>query len=107
MSKNKQAYVEEALGNIREDREKAKKLLDDCAEQIGKVSDGHQSLGMVASKYLESLHKSNEQLIKVAQIKDGTEEEYGHLDPEELDDLFEKLEDESRVALEEEKKGGN
>ena len=58
------SYVDEAVKNIREDRAIASKLLVDLVQTIGNQSD-HQSSGLVAAKYIETLQRSNEQLTKL------------------------------------------
>ena len=59
-----EGYVTEAIGNIRSDRAIASKLLVDLVKQMHQQSD-HATLGTTAAKYLETLHRSNEQLVKI------------------------------------------
>ena len=67
MSKKLEGYINEATKNIREDRALASKLLTDLITSIGGQSD-HQSVGIIAAKYLETLQRSNEQLVKITSI---------------------------------------
>ena len=57
-------YIDEAISNIRQDRAMASKLLIDLVQFLIKLND-HETLGLTASKYLETLQRSNEQLAKI------------------------------------------
>lgn len=59
-----ESYVTEAIGNIRSDRALASKLLIDLVQFMHQQSD-HAALGSTAAKYLETLQRSNEQLVKI------------------------------------------
>ena len=58
------SYLAEAIDNIREDRTKVKDLLDDLNQFIGSGDVTHREVGLTAAKYLETLQRSNEQLVK-------------------------------------------
>jgi hypothetical protein len=62
--KDFESYIDEAISNIRQDRAMAAKLLTDLVQFMNKQND-HESLGLTASKYLETLQRSNEQLAKI------------------------------------------
>ena len=66
--KNLDHYLEEAISNIREDREITRDLLDDVIRLIGKDEEHHRQVGTVAAKYVETLQRSNEQLVKISTI---------------------------------------
>jgi len=98
---NLSKLLDEAIDNIRKDRERAAALLEDVAEFIGQQQDRHETVGKVASKYLETLQRSNEQLVKIAAImKTKKDNEFGDLDKDEKDSLYEELEDEPIDAKE-------
>ncbi len=59
------SYIKEAIGNIRNDREVTKELLDDVFKYLSKNESHHREVGPVAAKYVETLQRSNEQLVKV------------------------------------------
>jgi len=59
-----ESYIDEAINNIRQDRAMASKLLTDLVQFMSKQTD-HETLGLTASKYLETLQRSNEQLAKL------------------------------------------
>lgn len=86
--------LDEAIGNIREDRKKALSLLEDLAEFIGQSQDRHKDVGQTAAKYLETLQRSNEQLVKIsALIQKAKDEEYGDIEKSETDALYGEFED--------------
>jgi hypothetical protein len=88
-------YLEEAVLNIREDRKRALSLLNDIADFIGQNQERHKDVGQTAAKYLETLQRSNEQLVKIsALLEKNNKDEYGDLDKEEANSIYEELENE-------------
>ena len=59
-------YLREAIDNIREDRDVTKELLDDVIQFLAKGESTHRDVGLTAAKYVETLQRSNEQLVKVS-----------------------------------------
>ena len=59
-------YLEEAIDNIREDRDVTKELLDDIIQFLAKGESTHRDVGLTAAKYVETLQRSNEQLVKIS-----------------------------------------
>lgn len=58
--------IEESINNIREDRAVANKLLIDLLIYMTKTGDeAHSTVGEMATSYLETLQRSNEQLVKI------------------------------------------
>jgi hypothetical protein len=94
MSENKiQKYLEEAIDNIREDRKKADSLLKDIAQYIGQSQERHREVGLTAAKYLETLQRSNEQLVKITDIlKKSIKSDYGDLDDKEKSSIYDEIE---------------
>tara|TARA_R110000824_G_scaffold117207_2_gene269059 strand:- start:876 stop:1190 length:315 start_codon:yes stop_codon:yes gene_type:complete len=90
--KNVQEYIEETVKNIRDDRSVTSNLLTDLLIEMKKTSDvdNHKQLGLIASKYVETLQRSNEQLVKIAALvqKQTSEEEDVSLSSEDKDELF-------------------
>jgi hypothetical protein len=68
MAKKVDSYINEAIDNIREDRKVTRELLDDAINWLAKDEARHQSVGIVLSKYVETLQRSNEQLVKVINL---------------------------------------
>lgn len=94
MSDNKiKKYLEEAIDNIREDRKKADSLLKDIAAYIGQSQERHREVGLTAAKYLETLQRSNEQLVKITDIlKKSIKSDYGDLDDKEKNSIYDEIE---------------
>ena len=61
--------VDEALDNIRNDRKLAREFLNELANQIAIDPDNNRSLSPVAAKHVETMQRSNEQLVKLINIK--------------------------------------
>ena len=80
-------YIEEAIKNIRDDRELTRELLDDAIKWLSKDESRHQQVGMIMSKYVETLQRSNEQLVKVVNMMSKTDKSTG-LSDEDKEDLF-------------------
>ena len=86
-------YIEESIKNIRDDRSVTSTLLTDLLLEMKKTSDleNHRQLGLIASKYVETLQRSNEQLVKLTSIINKNKSEpatLGDSDKEELLDLI-------------------
>tara|TARA_Y100000592_G_scaffold781_1_gene1289 strand:+ start:32471 stop:32770 length:300 start_codon:yes stop_codon:yes gene_type:complete len=83
--------VEEALGNIRNDRKVAREFLNEVANQIAKEPEQNKYLSPVAAKHIETLQRSNEQLVKIISLKQkeqNTSVELSEQDKQELFDLI-------------------
>ena len=57
--------IDEALGNIRNDRKVAREFLNEVANEIAKDPEQNKYLSPVAAKHIETLQRSNEQLVKI------------------------------------------
>ena len=57
------------------------------------TDDRHREVGLVAAKYLETLQRSNEQLVKIAALvqKKTSNEQDTSISEEERDELFEMI----------------
>ena len=89
--KDLDSYIEEAIKNIRSDRAITTTLLMELIEYIKKDEDRKESVGTIAAKYVETLQRSNEQLVKVStliQKKTSGSEQLSSEDKEELFDLI-------------------
>jgi|TARA_R110002074_G_scaffold333961_2_gene504196 hypothetical protein len=67
---NFETFLDEAIKNIRADRAVTGTLLADLMIEIKKAptDDPHRDLGLIAAKYVETLQRSNEQLVKISAI---------------------------------------
>jgi len=83
--------LEEALENVRKDRTATKDLLSALKTEISSSLTNHSKSGIVAAKYVETLQRSNEQLIKIIAIikKEQTKQEDTSLSTSEKDSIFE------------------
>ena len=61
-------FIEEAIDNVRKDRAMASALLIELVKILKQDETKHQHSGPVAAKYLETLQRSNEQLVKLASL---------------------------------------
>tara|TARA_R110002074_G_scaffold195928_1_gene362542 strand:+ start:1379 stop:1663 length:285 start_codon:yes stop_codon:yes gene_type:complete len=88
--KNLDTYLQEVIDNIRSDREVTKELLDDVFKYLSKNESHHREVGPVAAKYVETLQRSNEQLVKVSSLlqKRETQSQDFALDKEHIFDLI-------------------
>ena len=83
-------YIEESIKNIRNDRAITSTLLTDLLLEMKKTSDleNHKQLGMIASKYVETLQRSNEQLVKITAILNKRQDNSLELNDEDKEQLF-------------------
>jgi hypothetical protein len=89
MSKdNLESLVSEALVNIRSDRKVAREFLNEIANIISSDADQNKYLSPVAAKHIETLQRSNEQLVKIISIQKKDKESSNKLSEEDKDSLF-------------------
>ena len=92
--KNLDHYLESAIQNIQDDREVTKELLDDVMRFISKNEDRHTQVGSVAAKYVETLQRSNEQLVKISNLIYKQQSDDTGLSDEDRADIFDMLQQE-------------
>ena len=88
-------FVEEAIDNVRKDRAMASTLLIELMKILKQDETKHQYSGPVAAKYLETLQRSNEQLVKLANLLSKKENAATGLSPFEKSDIYEMIKEES------------
>tara|TARA_R100000657_G_C4674798_1_gene120204 strand:- start:495 stop:791 length:297 start_codon:yes stop_codon:yes gene_type:complete len=84
-------YIHEAIKNIRDDRDVTSTLLTQVFAEITNGQETHKDLGLIAAKYVETLQRSNEQLVKLTSImakKANTSVELSEDDKRELFDVI-------------------
>jgi hypothetical protein len=89
-------YLGEAISNIREDRKTTKKLLEDLVNHMANDDNKHREVGAIAAKYVETLQRSNEQLVKIVSLlqkKANTKEGLSNEDKDELFDIIKEVKD--------------
>jgi hypothetical protein len=80
--------IEEALENIRKDRKSAQEFLNEIATQIANDSENNRSLSPVAAKHVETMQRSNEQLVKIIALQKKTQETTVELSEEDKAQIF-------------------
>ena len=96
MKKELDEFVEKSAKNINEDRAAIKALLTNLMKYLMVSEDRHKEVGMVAAKYVETLQRSNEQLVKLAAIlqkQESGSDSISDVEKDELFDLIQKEED--------------
>ena len=91
MSKKLENFIQFATSNITDDRATTKSLLMTLMRYMSVSEDRHKEVGLIAAKYLETLQRSNEQLVKLANLiqKDTTDNaDLTESDRQELFDLI-------------------
>ncbi len=96
MKKDLDSLLEQALNNINEDRQETEFLLGSLKEYMQVSPERHADSGPVAAKYVETLQRSNEQLVKLATLVFKKESQKGFeslsdKDKEELFDLIKEV----------------
>ena len=91
--KDLESYIDEAIKNIRSDRAITTTLLMELMEYMKKDDDKKESVGTIAAKYVETLQRSNEQLVKVSTIIHKRDSASGNLglSDKDKDDLFDMI----------------
>lgn len=96
MSKNNlDDLLDEALTNIRNDRDLAKEFLNEISNVIAADAEQNKYLSPVAAKHIETMQRSNEQLVKIIGIKQKTTVESMELSEEDKDNLFDLIQGEA------------
>jgi len=66
--KNLDALIDQALENIKNDRQETEGLLLELKEYMSVSRERYADSGPVAAKFVETLQRSNEQLVKLATL---------------------------------------
>ena len=90
-------YLAEAIDNIREDRETTKRLLQDAMGYLGQNEERHKEVGLIAAKYVETLQRSNEQLVKISALMKKGSKDSSHLSERDKDAIFDMIQDSSEI----------
>jgi hypothetical protein len=91
LKKDFDSLTDEAIENIRKDRDQTQQLLKDLIKYMAGDDHRHKEIGFTAAKYVETLQRSNEQLVKIAGLKQKTEKVDTGLTEEERQEIFESL----------------
>ncbi len=85
------SFISEVTENIKNDRAMALTLLTDIMQSMNSGHD-HKDLGQVASKYLETLQRSNEQLVKIAGLVHKKTSQNNNLTTFDKDEIYNLIE---------------
>ncbi len=84
----KKLLWKDAYQNALEDRESANILVTDLLMQIQGNLTNHSTYGTIMSKYLERMAKSNDQILKLAELVAKEQEDQNAISP---DDIFNEI----------------
>jgi len=87
-NKNLEGFIDQATENITEDRAATKTLLMNLMQYMQTGNDRHREFGIIAAKYLETLQRSNEQLVKLASLIQKKERGNDAISEQDKQDLF-------------------
>ena len=97
MKKDLESLIEQALDNIKNDRQTTEDLLLQLQEYMAVPGnqDRYSDSGPIAAKYVETLQRSNEQLVKLATLVHKKETSIGQEGLSDLDkeNLFKMIKD--------------
>ena len=93
-SHNLENLIKEALDNIRSDRKLAREFLNEVANQIVREPEQNKYLSPVAAKHVETLQRSNEQLVKIIGLRQKGQTQNKGLSEEDKNSLFDMIQGE-------------
>ena len=73
MNMKSKKHIEKAIKNIEDDREITRELLDDAIKWLAVDDARHKDIGFTLAKYVETLQRSNEQLVKLCALMSKNE----------------------------------
>jgi len=86
--------IGEALSNIRDDRKLAREFLNEIANQIAADADNNRGLSPVAAKHIETMQRSNEQLVKIIGLKSKKKDQNFELSESDKNEIYDILQKE-------------
>jgi len=89
--KDVEKYILESIENIKQDRDVTKSLLKDVMMYLSGDETRHEKVGQVAAKYVETLQRSNEQLVKVVALMQKRVDKSSEFTDEDKAEIFELL----------------
>ncbi len=95
-NKNLESFIDKVTENITEDRAATKTLLLSLMQYMQTGDDRHREFGLIAAKYLETLQRSNEQLVKIAALVQKKERGVEGISEQDKQQLFDLINEESK-----------
>lgn len=85
-----EALISESIGNIRADRKKANRLVDGLMKVFNHNKDiaVDKDVATAAAKYMESLARSNEQLVKLISLEKKTTKTDESVSKDEVEEVY-------------------
>jgi len=96
--KDLETLISEALVNIRSDRKIAREFLNEIANQIANDPDSNRSLSPVAAKHIETMQRSNEQLVKLISLRQKDTKQNFELSEDDKNNIFDLIQSDSRKS---------
>jgi len=93
--KDIEEHIQESIKNIKEDRDVTKSLLKDVMMYLSGDETRHEKVGQVAAKYVETLQRSNEQLVKVVALMQKRVNKSSEFTDEDKAEIFDLLKESS------------
>lgn len=99
MSKKLDDIIKKALENIEKDRLITRDLLEDAMGYLAKDESRHREIGLTLAKYVETLQRSNEQMVKVATLIAKEQKKEDGISKEEMENLFSAIAEEKEDEI--------
>ena len=90
------SFIDQATKNVLEDRAATKTLLMTLMKYMQGQDDRHKEVGLVAAKYLETLQRSNEQLVKLASLVQKRTSSHESITDDDRQELFDIISEEEQ-----------
>jgi hypothetical protein len=87
---NSEKHIEKAIKNLEDDREITRELLDDAIKWLAVDEARHRDIGMTLAKYVETLQRSNEQLVKLCGLM-SKQEKSDELSEKDFAQIFDQI----------------
>lgn len=81
-------FIDKAKENISKDRNLTQILLNDLMILMKQSGENTKDCGLIAAKYVETLQRSNEQLVKLATLKQKQKENVTELSEDDMNNIF-------------------
>lgn len=89
--KTLEEYIEKVVQNITEDRATTKVLLMDLMKWMQQAEERQKEVGIIAAKYLETLQRSNEQLVRISGLIQKEKKQESGITDEDKRELFDMI----------------
>ena len=87
--------LQESIDNIRKDRDITNSLLKDVMMYLSGDETRHEKVGQVAAKYVETLQRSNEQLVKLVALLNKRRSNSDELTDQDKNEIFDLIKENS------------